>query len=80
METTVNEPAAVILACSMVVGIFLAVAYGNRETLRANKLRYKLRTLLFVLALGPLCLYVVWLLLQLAFAINAIVEPYPRQY
>ena len=43
-------------------------------------MRYRLRTLLIVLAIAPACLYVLWLLLQLAAAIGAIVEPHPRQH
>ena len=43
-------------------------------------LRFRLRTLLVVLALAPACLYVLWLLLQLGAAMSSIIEPYPRQY
>ena len=40
-------------------------------------MRYRFRTLLILMALGPPLLFVFWLLLQLAFALNFILEPYP---
>jgi hypothetical protein len=43
-------------------------------------MRFRFHTLLVVLAFGPACLYMLWLLVQLAAAMGAIIEPYPRQY
>ena len=48
--------------------------------LSSHPMHFRLRTLLILLAVGPPSLYVLWLLLQLGMAINAIVEPYARSY
>ena len=48
--------------------------FNHPLTSTLTEMHYRLRTLLILLAVGPPSLYVLWLLLQLGMAINAIVE------